>query len=308
MGHTPSGALGLPGRALASVLRFLSGLFGLVTATGRRAHAANVPALAAAIAFHALLSLAPLLLLVLTAAASILGSEGARARLLTAIEGLGDPAAVAPLRNTVEMIVGHHGSRLATVAGVLVMAYFASAVFHELGAALDRIWEAPGRAGLSGLLVPRLIALVLVPAAVAAGMLLMAFSFLHALVAPILAQLLPPSSPAWAQSRTLIPFLLMTLLLALLYRYGPRTPVRWGDVRIGAPLTALVFTAGNSLLAAMLRKSLLASLYGAAGALVLLLLWISYSAHILLIGACFTREYADRFGSRAGRAAGAPPG
>ena len=68
-----------------------------------------------------------------------------------------------------------------------------------------------------------------------------------------------------------------------------------------APLTALVFTAGNSLLAAMLRKSLLASLYGAAGALVLLLLWISYSAHILLIGACFTREYADRFGSRAPR-------
>jgi membrane protein len=284
---------------MIAVLRFLSGLPGLVAATARRAYAANVPALAAAIAFHALLSLAPLLLLVLTAAASILGSEDARARLLSAIAGLGDPAGVAPLRATIVMIVGAHGSRLATVAGVLVMAYFASAVFHELGAALDRIWEVPARAGLSGLLVPRLIALILVPAAVAAGMLLMALSFLHALVAPMLSHLLPPSWPAWAQSRTLIPFLLMTLLLALLYRYGPRTPVLWSDVRIGAPLTALVFTAGNSLLAAMLRKSLLASLYGAAGALVLLLLWISYSAHILLIGACFTREYADRFGSRA---------
>jgi membrane protein len=63
-------------------------------------------------------------------------------------------------------------------------------------------------------------------------------------------------------------------------------------------LTALAFTAGNTVLATLLRRNLLASLYGAAGAVVLLLLWIFYSAHLLLIGACFTREYAARFGSR----------
>ena len=280
---------------------FIKGLIDLVGATARRTMTANVPALAAAIAFHALLSLAPLLLLVLTAASSVLGSEAARARLLSSIESLGDPAVVPPLRAMVEMIVDSRGSRLATAAGVLVMMYFASAVFHELGAALDRIWDVPPRPGLGGLLAQRLISLVLVPAAVAAGMLLMAISFLHAVVAPVLTQLVPPDAPAWA-SRGLIPFLLMAVLLAFLYRYGPRARVRWSDVPLGAALGALTFTAGNTILASMLRKSLLASLYGAAGALVLLLLWISYSAHILLIGACLTREYAERFGSGAGRA------
>ena len=295
-----------PGRAtisrfFAGVARFLAGLIELAGATTGRTMTANVPALAAAIAFHALLSLAPLLLLVLTAASSLLGSEAARARLLSAIESIGDPAVVPPLRTTVEMIVGTRGSTLATAAGVLIMMYFASAVFHELGAALDRIWDVPPRPGLGGLLVQRLISLVIVPAAVAAGMALMAVSFLHALVAPIVSQLVPPHAPAWMLGRGLIPFLLTALLLALLYRYGPRAAVRWSDVLVGAALTAVTFTAGNAILASMLRKSLLASLYGAAGALVLLLLWIFYSAHILLIGACFTREYAQRFGSRADR-------
>ena len=288
-------------RFFAEVARFLAGLVGLAAATARRTMTANVPALAAAIAFHALLSLAPLLLLVLTAASSILGSEAARARLLGAIEALGDPAVVPPLRTMVEMIVDARGSALATAVGVLIMMYFASAVFHELGAALERIWDVPPRAGLGGLLVQRLISLVLVPAAVAAGMALMAVSFLHVLVAPIVSQLVPPHAPAWTLGRGLIPFLLMALLLALLYRYGPRAAVRGSDVRVGAALTALAFTAGNAMLATMVRRSFLASLYGAAGAVVLLLLWIFYSAHILLIGACFTREYADRFGSRANR-------
>jgi membrane protein len=270
----------------------------LVAGTARRTHTSNVPALAAIIAFHALLSLAPLLLLVLTAASSVLGSQEARARLMEAIEALGDPAIVPTLRVTTEMIMDARGNVLANAVGILIMIHFASAVFHELGEALNRIWDVPPRTGLSGLLVPRLIALVLVPAAVAAGMLVMAISFVNALAAPILSELVPPDAPAWTLGRTLGPFLLMTGLLGLLYRYGPRTSVRWSDVRVGAALTALAFTAGNTVLATLLRRNLLASLYGAAGAVVLLLLWIFYSAHLLLIGACFTREYAERFGSR----------
>jgi membrane protein len=283
------------------IARFFTGLGGLVAATARRTVTANVPALSAALAFHALLSLAPLLLLVLTAASSVLGSHDARAHLIAAINSLGDPAAVAPLRTTVEMIVGARGSRLATAAGVLVMMYFASAVFHELGAALDRIWDVTPRPGLGGLLLQRLIALVIVPLAVAAGMALMAFSFMHALIAPILSQLLPPHAPARALSRGLVLSVLMALLLSSLYRYGPRASVRWREAAAGAALTALTFTAGNTALATMLRRNMLASLYGAAGAIVLLLLWIFYSAHILLIGACFTRELGVRFAPAAKR-------
>ncbi len=284
-------------------IEFVADCVGLVAGTARRTYSSNVPGLAAAIAFHALLSLAPLLLLLLTAAASVLGSDAARSRLLEAIASLGDPAIVPPLTAIVEMIVDARGSLLANAVGLVIMVYFASAVFHELGAALDRIWDVPPRAGLSGLLVPRLIALVLVPAAVAVGMLVMAISFLNVLAAPIVSKLIPAGAPAWALGRTLVPFLLMAGLLAPLYRFGPRASVRWGDVRAGAVLAALAFTTGNALLADMLRRNMLASLYGAAGAVVLLLLWIFYSAHILLIGACFTREYADRFGSRAGRGA-----
>ena len=295
--------LGVISRIFRWIARFFTGLAGLVAATAQRTMTANVPALSAALAFHALLSLAPLLLLVLTAASSVLGSHGARAHLIAAINGLGDPAAVAPLRTTVEMIVGARGSRLATAAGVLVMMYFASAVFHELGAALDRIWDVTPRPGLGGLLVQRLIALVIVPLAVAAGMALMALSFMHALIAPILSQLLPPHAPAWALSRGFVLSVLIALLLSLLYRYGPRAPVRWREAAAGAALTALTFTAGNTALATMLRRNMLASLYGAAGAIVLLLLWIFYSAHILLIGACFTRELGLLFAPKAAKAA-----
>jgi len=277
----------------AGIAHFLSDASALIAATGKRAMAVNVPALAAAIAFHSLLSLAPLLLLVLTAASSILGREAAHARLIDAIDSLGDPAFKPALRATVDMIVGARGNTIATAVGVLIMVYFASAVFHELGGALNRIWDVPPRARVH--VEQRLVSLVFVPAAVALGMILMAVTFLHALVAPIVSQLLP-SAWVWTLGRAVIPFLLMTLLLALVYRYGPRTSVRWSDVGTGATLTALAFTGGNVLLGAMLRRSILSSLYGAAGAIVLLLLWIFYSAHFLLIGACFTREYARRHG------------
>jgi membrane protein len=193
---------------------------------------------------------------------------------------------------------------LATAAGVLIMLYFASAVFHELGAALDKIWDVPPRGGLGGLLLQRLVALVLGPAAVAAGLLTMAVAFLHALVAPIVSDLLPAGVYTWTLGRTLIPFLLTALLLCFLYRYGTRGAKRWSDVGLAAFLVALTFSVGNAILAGMLRKSLLASLYGYAGAFVLLLLWIFYSTHLVLIGACFAREYADRFGSRVTRASG----
>ncbi len=285
---------------LIGVLKFIWGFPGLIAATFTRTLTAGVPALSASLAFHSLLSLAPLMLLVLTATSSLLGSAAARQRLFAAIDGLGDPTVVAPLKTTATMIVRAHGSVLATAAGVLVMMYFASAVIHELGAALDRIWDVPPRAGIGGAVVQRLIAFVLVPAAVAAGMLVMAASFLHVLLAPILSQLAPHAPRLWVMGRVTAPFLLMTLMLTALYRMGPRAPIRWSDVLLGAALTALAFTAGNTILATMLRRNMLASLYGAAGALVLLLLWIFYSAHLLLIGACFTREYADRFGSRAG--------
>jgi membrane protein len=271
--------------------RFL-GFTALVQATTERATAANVPALSAALAFHALLSLAPLLLLLLTALSSILGSHDARARLIGAIQSIRDPTLAAPLRATVEMIMNTRGSKLANVAGVLVMVYFSSAVFHELGAALDRIWDVQPRPGIGGLLVQRLIALVIVPLAVAAGMVLMTVSFVHALIAPFLSKLLPPNAPT--VSRGLVLLAMTTLLLALFYRYGPRAPVRWRHALTGAGITALAFTTGNTVLAVTLRRNMVASLYGAAGAVVVLLLWIFYSAHILLIGACFTRVLGRR--------------
>src|SRR5439155_22784813 len=176
-----------------------------------------------------------------TAARSVPGSTAAPRRLLPALDAVGDPSVVTPLRATATMIVRTHGSVFATTAGVLVMMYFASVVIRQLSAALDRIWDVPPRAGIGGALLQRLIAFVLVPAAVAAGMLLMAVSFLQALLAPILSQLLPHGTPLWMAARALTPFLLMTLMLAALYRVGPRAPIRWSDVLGGAaPTTAPV--------------------------------------------------------------------
>jgi membrane protein len=220
-----------------------------------------------------------------------MGEQGA-----TAVEGL-----LASVSEPKEGII-------ATVIGVFVLLLGATTVFGELQNALDRIWRAPARENVSGLwrlLRSRLLSL---------GMILgIAFLLMVSLVFDMVLQGLGKvwgTGPleAFAQAlNLLIGFGLTTTIFALIYKLMPRARIEWHDVWVGAAVTALLFTLGKFLISVYIGRSAVASSFGAAGSLVVVMIWVYYSAQIFLLGAEFTWVYAHSHGSRRGeKRPGAP--
>jgi membrane protein len=176
----------------------------------------------------------------------------------------------------------------------------ATSVFAELQDALDRIWRAPKRskAGIWSLLRSRLLSLGMI---MGIGFLLMVSLVVSAALAA-LGKLWGPLFADWEILANVIDFLVSfvftTTVFAMIYKIMPRVKVAWADVWIGAAVTALLFTIGKFLIGLYIGKSGLTSGFGAAGSLVVMLLWVYYSAQIFLMGAEFTWAYALTFGSR----------
>lgn len=256
---------------------------------------------AAAIAFYALLSLAPMVLLVLAAASWVLGETAARTALIDAIAWIAGPGAAEASNGVVEMVAGAEAGPLTTVISVLLMVHFSSMVFLQLRGVLNRVWRVEGRDGLRGLLrgvlYERLVAWVFVPLTLVAAVCVMVAELLMAIIVPFVAGRIPGSEWFLPIGSAVVPLVLVTVLLAALYRLGPGTRVAWSDVWPGAALVALLLTAGSAVLGAMIARNMLVSLYGAAGALVVLMLWVFYGAHLLLYGAYFSHAFAERHGS-----------
>jgi len=265
--------------------------------TGRRWVSVNAPQLAAAISFNAIVSLAPLLVLLLTMVSRLLGSEAAQAYLFSAVRRMAGDPAVPVARTLTEMVAGARGGWLATAAGLAVLAYFSSAMFLQLRMALSRIWGVSGGITLKRALIEQGLSFVMVSAAVAAASLTLLIGFVGSIASPLFAEALPRGSAIWRLLSGVMSFGIVGLLVAFLFRQVPGVKVRWSDVWLGALLTSLLFNAGNFLIGRFIGKNLLVSLYGAAGALVLALLWVYYGTQMLLFGAAFTRVYAERHGS-----------
>ena len=191
---------------------------------------------------------------------------------------------------------GLFAARLATLLGVGVLLVSASSVFAEVQAALNAIWRAPppARAPWLQLLIDKVVHVVFV---LGIGVFLL-FSLLMSAVLSALARWaadwVPESTLVLRQATFGLTFLLTTLLFALVYKLLPNQRLRWRDVLIGATATALLFTAGKSLIGWYIGTTGIASGYGAAGSLMAVLLWIYYSAQIFLLGAEFTRAWVDR--------------
>ena len=198
---------------------------------------------------------------------------------------------------------------VATIISVVMLLFGASGVFGQLQASLNAMWGVkpkPGR-GVLGMIKDRLLSfgftlvvgfLLLVSLLLTAGIALMA-GWIGGLM---------PGSESLAQILNIVLSLAMiTLLFAMIFKFLPDAKVAWRDVWIGAFLTALLFTIGKFALGIYLGKSGVASSYGAAGSLIVLLLWVYYSSQILFFGAEFTQVYANRFGSRVAPADNAVP-
>jgi membrane protein len=254
----------------------------------------------AALAYYTMFSIAPLLLIVISIAGLVFGDEAARGEIFTHLEGmLGIPGALA-VQGLLESVRKPSESLTATVFGVVLLLIGATSVFGELQDALDRIWRAPVKAGRSGLWVLLRARLLSFGMILAIGFLLMVSLVATAALAA-LQKWWGPVFGDWAVASIIevaVSFLMITVVFAMIYKIVPRVGIAWKDVWIGAATTSLLFTVGKFLIGVYIGRSGIASGFGAAASLVVVLVWVYYSAQIFLLGAEFTRAYAHKFGSR----------
>lgn len=261
----------------------------------------DVPSMGAALAYYTLFSLAPLLLIVISVAGLVFGQEAARGEIALQLRALmGEPGAEA-IQALLVSVGQPAESTWATLLGVLLLLIGATTVFGELQTALDRIWRVPATAPVSGwlhLLRARLLSFGMI---LVIGFLLMVSLVLSAALATM-ERLWSPLFGGWITiasfSNAAAGFALVTAMFALIYKVMPRARVLWRDVWTGALFTALLFSLGKALIGVYIGRSGIVSGFGAAGSLVVVLLWVYYSAQIFLIGAEFTWVYANLFGSR----------
>jgi membrane protein len=260
----------------------------------------NCLRLAASLAYYTALSLAPLVLLMVGLLGTVLGRAQVASQLAAQLESLMGPAGQ-ELVTSILTTASPEGGTWATVVGLVTLVIGATAVFGELQATLNLIWEvrpAPTGgvwAGIWALLKERLFSLALVFA--------LAFLLLVSLViSAVLA-----GAAAWFQgpeqalvSRVLelaVSLLVLTLVFALLFTSVPDAEIRWRDVWLGGLITAVLFTLGKTAIGYYLGQASVGSAYGAAGSLVVLLVWVYYSALIMFFGAEFTHVWATRQGA-----------
>ncbi len=257
----------------------------------------------AALAYYTVFSVAPLLLIVISVAGLVFGEEAARGAIFGQLRDLmGDEGAKA-VQGLLESVSTPEKSIIATIVGFATLLVGATTVFAELQDALDRIWRAPDRdkgGGIWGLLRARVLSFGMI---MGIGFLLMVSLVLSAALAG-LSKWWGPMFGGWKVLASVfdfaISFGLVTLVFAMIYKIMPRVQVAWRDVWTGAAVTSLLFTIGKSLIGLYIGQSGVASGYGAAGSLVVLLVWVYYSAQIFLLGAEFTWVYAHSAGSRQG--------
>jgi membrane protein len=238
------------------------------------------PSMGAALAYYTLFSIAPLLLIVIAVAGLAFGDEAARGGLFDQLSGLVGPAGAQAIESLVEHANRPGAGAIAMVSGTVALLLGASAVFGELQNALDRIWRAPARKQDSGwlkLVRSRLLSF---------GMIL-AIAFVL-MVSLVLSALLAALGKWWGLD-LIASFAVTTLLFALVYKIIPRVRIRWRDVWAGAAVTAALFALGKFLIGLYLGRASPASAFGAAGSLVVVMVWVYYSAQIFLLGAEFTK-------------------
>jgi len=254
----------------------------------------NAPQMGAALAFYSTLSLAPLIIISLSVAARFFDSAAAEAALSNQVEPIVGTEGAQAIQEILKNSRGPHATKIATLLSLATLLVGASGVFGELQSAMNAIWNVPVKITNSywSMVRGRLISLAMV---VGTSLLLLASLVLSTVETAIQQQ-----AGQWlATSQFLRPFLgefavfIATLVLfALIFKFVPETKVAWRDVWFGALITALLFWAGKRLIGLYLAKAALGSAYGAAGSLVVLLVWIYYSAQIFFFGAELTNAFA----------------
>ena len=272
--------------------------WGLLKQTGKEWSEDKVPRLGAALAYYTVFAIAPLLIIAIAIAGLVFTKSNVQDQVIAQLRTLISDDAARAIQEMLENAGQPKAGILATIIGVVTLLFGASGVFGQLKDAMNTIWGVqpkPGR-GIMGIIKDRFLSftmvlgigfLLLVSLMVSAG--LAAFQkFAFGDDAGILLQIL----------NFVISFGVITLLFAVIYKVLPDVKIAWRDVWIGAAVTALLFTVGKFAIGAYLGRASTISTFGAFGSIVVILLWVYYSAQILFFGAEFTQVYANQYGSR----------
>ena len=253
----------------------------------------------AAIAFYTVTSIAPVLLIVIAIAGLAFGRDAAQNAITAQLSGLMGQQTADVIQSAIASASTTSSSIWATLIGIATLILTASGVFGEMQTALNAIWKAkPKGTTVSRLIRARAASLGLVAAL---GFLLMVSLVVSTGLTAFgnyLDFVLPFGRVVLIVLNGVVSVLLISLLFAAIYKVLPDRTIEWRDVAVGAVATALLFTLGKSLISWYLGSSAVASSFGAAGGLIVLLLWVYYSAQIFLLGAEFTKVFANRAGSK----------
>jgi membrane protein len=259
----------------------------------------RAPRKGAALAYYTVFSLAPILVIAIAIAGFFFGEAAARGEIVEQARGLLGAQGAAAVQALIQNAARPEAGIVATVGGLIALLVGATTALAELKDGLDQIWHAPPdrTQGFWYFVRKRLLSIGLI---LALGFLLLVSLVLSAVLAALSRRWGGESAVGTALQivNFLFSFVLVTALFATIYKVLPAVRIAWRDVIIGAVVTALLFNLGKTLIGLYLGNSAIASTYGAAGSLIVVLVWVYYSAQIFLLGAEFTKVYAYRFGSR----------
>ena len=275
-----------------------------VTALLRQAGAAwfadNAPRIGAALAFYTLFSLAPVLIVAVSVAGFVFGEKAAQGEIVRQFQGLMGTQGATAIETIIQSTNRPALGVFATTLGLLAILVGASGAFNELQDALNMIWKVDSRTRSFWTIISRqrLFSLGLV---VATGFLLLTSLVVSAALSAaerFVSNVLPISAILLESINFVFSFGVITILFVFILKFIPDASIAWRDVWMGAAVTSLLFTIGKVAIGFYLGHSALTSAYGAAASLVIFLIWIYYSAQILLFGAELTHVYALKYGSR----------
>ena len=260
----------------------------------------NALRLGASLAYYTLFAIAPVLLVAIAIAGLAFGPEAVRGEIVLQLQGLIGRDGAQAVQSMLEGASRPRSGMLATIIGSVTFLFASTGAFLELQTVLNTIWRVKPNPGLNltGFVRDRIRSFGLV---IAVGFLLLVSLAVSAALAAASAWLdrrMPGWPTIWGILNALVSLGVITVLFALLYRFLPDVKLEWRDVVTGAFVTAVLFTLGKQAIGFYLGQSATASSYGAAGSVIVVLLWVYYSAQILLLGAEFTRIYAEMHGSR----------
>jgi membrane protein len=262
----------------------------------------NVPLLAAGVAFYALISIAPLMIIVIAVAGLVFGQDAAEGQIVAELADLMGQEGARVIQEMVRRSSQPSASITATAIGVFVLLFGAMRLFGALQTVLNSIWGVHIKStsslvgGVLATLRDRFFSLLMVLGTVFLLLTSLVVSAALTAVITYFRELLPSTELIWRWASFLVGFVITTGIFAAILRGVPDVVLRWRDVAVGAVVTSLLFSLGRYLMGMYLGGGSFGSVYGAAASLVIILFWIYYSVQILCLGAEFTKLYVRRFG------------